>query len=72
MVMWDQVLNGNIIQCLHTAHSILMLKPFLCLVFWLVLVFVIAPIGSVYAHFIVDDIAVPFILDNTQKPSQVL
>ena len=48
------------------------INPFLCLVCWLVLVFVIAPIGSVYAHLIADDIAVPLILDNTQKPSQVL
>ena len=53
-------------------HSILTLNPFLCLVCWLVCMFVIAPIGSVYAHFIVDDVAVPLILDNTQKPSQVL
>ena len=49
-----------------------MLNPFLCLVFWLVLVFVNAPIGSVYVHFIADDVAVPLILDNTEKPNQVL
>ena len=30
------------------------------------------PIGPVYAHFIADVVAVPLILDNTQKPSQVL
>ena len=30
------------------------------------------PIGPVYTHFIADVIAVPLILDNTRKPSQVL
>ena len=47
-----------------------MLNPFLCLVFWLVLVFVNAPISPVYAHFTADVIAVPLFLDNIQKPSQ--
>ena len=62
---------GNIIQCLHIKFivslyfhgtcSILTLNPFLCLVCQLVLVFVIAPTGAVYAHFIADDVAVPLI-----------
>ena len=42
-----------------------MLNPFLSLVFWLVLVFVNAPIGPVYAHFTVDIMPVPLLLDNT-------
>ena len=37
-----------------------MLNPFLCLVFWLVLVFVNAPIGLVYACFAADIIAVHY------------
>ena len=45
--------------------SILMLNPFLCLVFWLVLVFVNSPTGPVYAHFTRDVITVPLPLDNT-------
>ena len=53
-------------------HSRLTLNPFLCLVFWLMLVFVNIPIGSVYAHFTMDVITVPLILDNAQKPSQGL
>ena len=53
------------------ACSILILIPFLCLVFWLMLVFVNAPIGLVYAQLTADIIAVPLILDITQKPSQV-
>ena len=51
---------------------ILTLNPIVCLIFWLVLVFVNSPIGTVCAHFTGDIIAVPLILDNTQKPSQVL
>ena len=82
--MWDRSSSsvGNIIQCLSTqnlyfqfvslAHSLLTLNPFLCLVFWLVLVLVNSPSGPVYSHFIGDVVAVPLILDNTQKPSQVL
>ena len=54
------------------VHSILILNPFLCLVLWLVLVFVNAPTGLVYAHFTADVVVVPLILDNTWKPSQVL
>ena len=42
-----------------------MLNAFLYLVFWLVLVFVNAPIHPVYAHFTADIVAVPLILDNT-------
>ena len=34
--------------------------------------FVNAPCGPVYTHFTVDIITVPLILDNTQKPSQIL
>ena len=30
------------------------------------------PTGPVYTHFIADVVTVPLILDNTQKPSQVL
>ena len=83
--IYHQVLIGNIIQCLYHiqiwyyqscfywACSILTLNPFLCLVFWLVLVFVNAPVWScVCTHFIAAIVAVPLILDNTQKPSQVL
>ena len=54
------------------ACSILTLNPFLCLVIWLVLVFVNFPIGLVYAHFTADIITVPLNLDNTWKPSQLL
>ena len=49
-----------------------MLNLFLCLVFWLLIVFVNAPVGLVYACFAADVIAVPLFLDNTQKPDQVL
>ena len=34
--------------------------------------FVNAPFSPVYTHFTVDIITVPLILDNTQKPSQIL
>ena len=36
-----------------------MLNAFLCLVLWLVIVFVSTPIGIVYAHFTADVFAVP-------------
>ena len=82
MTMWDRSSGfvRNIIQCYSyiiyiinvICSSLLMLNPFLCLVFWLVLVFVNSSIGPVYAHLTVDVIAVPLILDNTQKPSQML
>ena len=42
-----------------------MLNLFLCLVFWLVLVFINAPVGPVYAHFTADVITLPLILDKT-------
>ena len=60
------------IQCVllkFVFHTHSTLTPFLCLVFWLVLVFVNSPIGPVYAHFTGDINAVPLILDITQKPS---
>ena len=64
-----QIYSSNLFP-LHVQY--INIKSLLCLVCWPVLVFVIAPIGSVYAHFIADDIAIPLVLDNTWKPSQVL
>ena len=75
--MWDRSssLGRNITQCLFIWNlyyqfafpmcSILTLNPFLCLVFWLVLVFINSSSGPVYAHFVGDVIAVPLISDNT-------
>ena len=58
-------------NCFH-ACSILMLNPFFVFGILAGVSACQGPIGPVYAHFIVDFIALPLILDNSQKPSQVL